>query len=91
MALINASILTNGFLKFCSTMTSNGGQITSCTQINQLFFEDYPHVSYFFIYMLIGIIGAWFQLIFFIGVVAILTIRLGSSFDIINKTIDEKV
>ncbi len=81
MALINASILTNGFLKFCSTITSNGSQITSCTQLNQLSFEDYPHVSYFFIYMLLAIIGSWFQLAFFIGIIAILTIRLGSSFD----------
>jgi hypothetical protein len=86
MALINASILTNGFLKFCSTITSNGG---SCTQLNQLFFEDYPNVLYFFIYMLIAIISAWFQLVFFIGVISILTIRLSSSYDN-TKRIDEK-
>lgn len=81
MALINASILTNGFLKFCSTITSNDARITSCTQLNEIFFEDYPTVSFFFIYMLLTIIASWFQLIFFIGVIAILTIRLGSSFD----------
>jgi hypothetical protein len=81
LALINASILTNGFLKFCSTITSNDGRITSCTQINQLFFEQYPNVSMFFLYMLLAIIASWLQLAFFIGVIAILTIRLGSSFD----------
>jgi hypothetical protein len=31
--------------------------------------------------MLLAIIISWFQLAFFIGVIAILTIRLGSSFD----------
>jgi hypothetical protein len=81
LALINASILTNGFLKFCSTITSKDRHITSCTQLNQLFFEQYPNVSFFFIYMLVAIIASWFQLAFFIGVIANLTIRLGSSFD----------
>ena len=81
LALVNASILTNGFLKFCSTMTSNDSQISSCAQINEVFFEKYPTVSFFFIYMLVAIIGSWFQLVFFIGVIGILTIRLGSSFD----------
>lgn len=81
MALINASILTNGFLKFCSTITSNDARINSCTQLNQIFFEDYPTISFFFIYMLLTIIASWFQLTFFIGVIAILTIRLGSSLD----------
>ncbi|UJR08819.1 hypothetical protein I4U23_013074 [Adineta vaga] len=81
LSLINASMLTNGFLKFCSTLTSNDSRITSCIQLNQIFFEQYPNVSSFFIYMLIAIIGSWFQLAFFIGVIAILLIRLGSSFD----------
>jgi hypothetical protein len=93
LALINASILTNGFLKFCSTITSNDGRITSCTQLNQLFFEQYPNVSLLFIYMLLAIIASWFQLAFFIGVIAILTIRLSSSFDWSsndNTQIDEK-
>ena len=81
LGLVNASILTNGFLKFCSTMTSNDSQISSCAQINEVFFEQYPTVSFFFVYMLVAIIGSWFQLVFFIGVIAILTIRLGSSFD----------
>ncbi len=94
MALVNASILTNGFIKFCSTITSNDGRITSCTQLNQLFFEQYPNVSSLFIYMLLSIIASWFQLAFFIGVISILTIRLGSSFDWNsgdgNKQIDEK-
>jgi hypothetical protein len=44
--------------------------------------------------MLLGIIASWFQLAFFIGVISILTIRLGSSFDWNsgddNKQIDEK-
>jgi len=31
--------------------------------------------------MLIGIISSWIQLIIFIGIITILTIRLGSSFD----------
>jgi hypothetical protein len=35
--------------------------------------------------MLIAIIGSWFQLVFFIAVVAILLIRLGSSFDWSNN------
>lgn len=96
LALINASILTNGFLKFCSTMTTNDNRITSCTQLNQLFFEQYPNVSLFFLYMLLAIIASWCQLAFFIGVIAILTIRLGSSFDWsnhnnhVNKQIDDK-
>ncbi|CAF0897254.1 unnamed protein product [Adineta ricciae] len=81
LALINASMLTNGFLKFCAAVTSNDKQITSCVQLNQIVFEQYPNVSSLFIYMLIAIVGSWFQLAFFIGVVAILVIRLGSSFD----------
>ena len=81
LALINASMLTNGFLKFCSAVTSNDKRITSCTQLNQIVFEQYPNVSSLFIYILISIIGSWCQLAFFIGVVAILLIRLGSSFD----------
>lgn len=74
-------------------MTAKDSPITSCTQLNQLFFEQYPNVSLFFIYMLLAIIASWFQLAFFIGVIAILTIRLGSSFDWSNnsnKQIDEK-
>ena len=35
----------------------------------------------YFLYMLLAIIGSWLQLALFIGVIAILTIRLGSSFD----------
>jgi hypothetical protein len=92
-ALVNASILTNGFLKFCSTITTNDSRITSCTQLNQLFFEQYPNVSMYFLYMLLAIIGSWLQLTLFIGVIAILTIRLGSSFDWSNdndKQINEK-
>jgi len=81
MALINASILTNGFLKLCSTIITNNTTLYSCTQLNQLFFEQYPSVSYLFVYMLVSIIASWLQLIFFIGIIAILTIRLGSSFD----------
>ncbi|CAF0971616.1 unnamed protein product [Rotaria sordida] len=80
-SLINASILTNGFLKFCSTITSNDSRITSCTQLNQLVFEQYPNVSSLFSYMLLAIIASWLQLAFFIGIITILTIRLGSSFD----------
>ncbi|CAF3471328.1 unnamed protein product [Rotaria sp. Silwood1] len=81
LALINASMLTNGFLKFCSTIISNDSHITSCSQLNQLFFEQYPNVSLFFIYMLVAIIQSWFQLSFFIGIITILTIRLTSLFD----------
>jgi hypothetical protein len=81
LGLINASILTNGFLKFCSTTILHDGYITSCTQLNQILVEKYPNVSLFFVYMLLAIIASWFQLAFFIGVIAILTIRLGSSFD----------
>jgi hypothetical protein len=62
----------------------------SCTQLNQLFFENYPNVSAFFIYMLLAIIASWFQLAFFIGIITILTIRLGSSFDWNDKQIDDK-
>ncbi|CAF1357912.1 unnamed protein product [Rotaria magnacalcarata] len=80
-SLINASILTNGFLKFCSTVTSNDVRVISCTQLNHLFFEQYPHVSSFFSYMLCAIISSWIQLTFFIGIITILTIRLGSSLD----------
>lgn len=86
MALINASILTNGFLKLCSTMITSSSILNSCTQLNQVFFEQYPSVSYLFIYMLVSIIASWLQLIFFIGIIAILTIRLGSSFDWNNQT-----
>ncbi|CAF0842010.1 unnamed protein product [Adineta steineri] len=85
LGLINASILTNGFLKFCSSITSHDSRIDSCTLLNRIFFEQYPNVSSFFIYMLIAIIGSWIQLAFFIGVIAILLIRLGSSFDWSNN------
>ncbi|CAF1398234.1 unnamed protein product [Adineta steineri] len=84
-SLINASILTNGFLKFCTTMTSNDNHINTCTQLNNLYFEQYPNVSSFFMYMLVAIISSWFQLAFFIGIITILTIRLGSSFDRSNN------
>ena len=80
-SLINASILTNGFLKFCSTITSNDSRITSCAQLNQFYFEQYPNIVSLFVYMLLAIIVSWFQLAFFIGIIAILTIRLSSSFD----------
>jgi hypothetical protein len=43
--------------------------------------------------MLIAIIASWFQLIFFIGIITVLTIRLGSSIDSKNNNdnkIDEK-
>ncbi|CAF1184785.1 unnamed protein product [Rotaria sordida] len=91
LALINASILTNGFLKFCSTIISNDKQITSCTQLNQLFFEQYPNVSLFFIYMLIAIIQSWFQLAFFIGIITILIIRLSSLFDFSSSSRIKKI
>ncbi|CAF1575401.1 unnamed protein product [Adineta ricciae] len=80
-SLVNASILTNGFLKFCSTLTSNDHYITSCSQLNHIFFEQYPNASSIFAYMLFAIIASWFQLVFFIGIITILTIRLGTSFD----------
>ncbi|CAF2514220.1 unnamed protein product [Rotaria sp. Silwood2] len=91
LALINASILTNGFLKFCSTIISHDNNITSCTQLNQLFFEQYPNVSLFFVYMLVAIIISWFQLAFFIGIITILTIRLSSllEWSSDNKQINE--
>ncbi|CAF0777264.1 unnamed protein product [Rotaria sp. Silwood1] len=89
-SLINASILTNGFLKFCSTITSHDSRVTSCTQLNQLVFEQYPNVSSFFSYMLLSIIASWVQLAFFIGIITILTIRLGSSFDWSNNNSNEK-
>ena len=79
-SLVNASILTNGFLKFCSTITSNDRLVHSCLQLNQMFFEQYPHVSFFFLSMLTAIVSSWFQLVFFIGLIGILVIRLGSSF-----------
>jgi len=88
-SLINASILTNGFLKFCSTITTNDSRVTSCTQLNQLYFEQYPNVSSFFIYMLLAIILSWLQLAFFIGIITVLTIRLGSSFDWNNNNDNE--
>ncbi|CAF1474930.1 unnamed protein product [Rotaria magnacalcarata] len=81
LALINASVLTNGFSKFCTTITTNNRHITSCTQLNQIHFEQYPNVSLFFLYMLVAIIESWFQLAFFIGVITILTIRLSSLFE----------
>jgi hypothetical protein len=55
--------------------------VKSCSQLNDLYFEQYPDVSSLFSYMLIGIISSWIQLIIFIGIITILTIRLGSSFD----------
>lgn len=79
--MINASILTNGFLKFCSTITSNESRVTSCTQLNQFFFEQYPNVVSLFAYMLLAIVVSWFQLAFFIAIIAVLTIRLSSSFE----------
>lgn len=87
-SLINASILTNGFLKFCSTITSSDRLIHSCLQLNQIFFEQYPNVSFFFLSMLTAIVSSWFQLVFFIGLIGILVIRLGSGFS--NNTTQEK-
>ncbi len=62
----------------------------SCTQLNDLYFEQYPNVSSLFIYMLIAIIASWIQLIIFIGIITILTIRLGSSFDWSNDNSDDR-
>ncbi|UJR37416.1 hypothetical protein I4U23_030120 [Adineta vaga] len=80
-SLINASILTNGFLKFCSTLTSNDNHITSCGQLNHISFEQYPNASSIYVYMILAIVSSWIQLVFFIGIITILTIRLGTSFD----------
>lgn len=84
-SVVNAFILTNGFLKFCSTILSEDHRLTSCRQLNDLYFEQYPHVSSLFFYMLVAIIFSWIQLIFFIGIIAILTIRLGSSIDLSSQ------
>ena len=63
-SLINASILTNGFLKFCSTILDEDHRLRSCRQLNDLYFEQYPNVSSLFFYMLIAIIFSWIQLIY---------------------------
>jgi hypothetical protein len=65
--------------------------VTSCTQLNDLFFEQYPNISSFFIYILVSIISSWFQLIFFIGIITILTIRLGSSIDLNDNNNDNRI
>ncbi len=65
--------------------------MTSCTQLNDLFFEQYPNISSFFIYILVSIISSWFQLIFFIGIITILTIRLGSSIDLNDNNNDNRI
>jgi hypothetical protein len=69
-------------------MTYQNRSIVSCTQLNQLFFEQYPHVSFLFVYMLIAIVASWLEWFFFIVIIAILTIRLGSSSSIGSINID---
>jgi hypothetical protein len=41
--------------------------------------------------MLIAIISSWLQLAFFIGIITVLTIRLGSSFDWNNNNDNEMI
>lgn len=77
LSLINASILTNGFVRFCSMLTKQHSAVRYCSQLNQMTFEQFPSVSQLFFYMFIGIIASWFELVFFIGIVGILVIRLG--------------
>lgn len=53
--------------------------------MNDFYFEQYPTVSFLFTYTLLAIILSWIQLIFFIGIITILTIRLGSPVDLSNN------
>ncbi|CAF0784020.1 unnamed protein product [Didymodactylos carnosus] len=59
--------------------------------INLMYFEQYPTVSYVYTYMVIAIVFAWFQVIFFIGSITILIIRLGTTEldNNIDNTIDD--
>ena len=80
-SLINASVLTNGFLKFCASIVAHDERVRSCTQLNHMFFEQYPNVSSLFTLMMAAVVASWFQLTFFIAIITVLTIRLSSSFD----------
>lgn len=62
--------------------------MTSCGQLNHIFFEQYPNVSSLFLYMLVAIVASWFQLAFFISIVTVLTIRLSSTFDWIRPDVE---
>ena len=53
----------------------------SCADLNHISIVQYPDVSRLFSLILTVIIAGWLQLICFIGVIAILTIRLASSVD----------
>ena len=89
-SLINAAVLTNGFLKFCQTIISHDHRVHSCTQLNDLYFEQYPNVSFFFSYILVAILASWIELITFIGIITILTIRLSSSLVWTEQRVDDK-